>query len=339
MRVNRRTVLVAAASALLLVAAACGGDDAAEGTGGGGGEGELEATSLRLIAAPPEFDSITDAKWIELLEEAGVTVETVEFEFGPDTTRALASGQGAIASGSPLPIMQYIGRSGGGLKIIAAEILGTDYILMTTPDINSLDDLAGKKIGISEPGDISDSLTRVALEEAGFDSSQAEFVQIGGTSDRIAALTAGEISGGAAHAADGLTAAQQADLNPLLNYWEYIPVYAQRFIAADEGWLADHPNLAQLAVDKLIEANQWAVENKDEYIELSKEYVEEMPDDVRSDVYDLFLEEGFFAPDGGLDTIDATIEVETDQGGLEGVNLPDKSEWVDSSFVENSPAL
>lgn len=338
MRVNRRTALIAAASALLLVAAACGGDDSAEG-GGGEGEGGLEATSLRIIAAPPEFDSITDAKWVELLEEAGVTVETVEFEFGPDTTRALASGQGAIASGSPLPIMQFIGRSGGGLKVIAAEILGTDYILMSTPDIGSVDDLAGKKIGISEPGDISDSLTRVALDEAGFDPSQAEFVQIGGTSDRIAALTAGEISGGAAHAADGLTAARQADLRPLLNYWEYIPVYAQRFIAADEDWLADHPNLAQLAVDKLIEANQWAVENKDEYIELSKEYVEEMPDDVRNEVYDLFVEEGFFAPDGGLNTIDATIEVETAQGGLEGVNLPAKSEWVDSSFVENSPAL
>jgi NitT/TauT family transport system substrate-binding protein len=312
------------------MAAACGDD---EPGAGGGDAGDLESTTLTIIAAPVEFDSITDAKWFELLEEAGVTVEVLEFEFGPDTTRALVSGEGDIASTSPLPVMQYLQEAGSGLTVVAAEILKTDYILMTTPDITSLDQLEGTKVGISEPGDISDSLTRVMLEEAGVDISTIDFVQIGGTSDRIAALSAGEISAGAAHAADGYAAAEAAGLTPLANYWEYIPVYAQRFITANDGWLEENPNLAQLAVDKLLEANQWAVENKDEYIAMSQEYVEEMSDEIRSDVYDLFLEEGFFAPDGGLEAVDATIEVERAQGTISG-DLPDPSEWVIRTLVE-----
>jgi len=331
MRRNWRIAVLASVSVLALVSAACGGDES--GPGGGGGEGDLESTTVRIIAAPPEFDSLTDAKWFELLEEEGLTLEILEFEFGPDTTRALVSGEGDIASTSPLPVMQYLQEAGSGLKVVAAEILKTDYILMTTPDITSLDQLEGEKVGISEPGDISDSLTRVMLAEAGVDVSQVDFVQIGGTSDRIAALTAGEIAAGAAHAADGYAAAEAAGLTPLANYWEYIPVYAQRFITVGDQWLEENPNLAQLVVDKLLEANQWAQDNKDEYIALSQEYVEEMSDEIRSDVYDLFAEEGFFAPDGGLEAVDATIEVERAQGTISG-DLPDPSEWVVRTLVE-----
>lgn len=322
--------MLASVCALALMTAACGDDGSSPGAGD---SGDLESTTLRIIAAPPEFDSITDAKWFELLEEAGITLEVIEFEFGPDTTRALVSGEGDMASTSPLPVMQYLQEAGGGLKVVAAEILKTDYILMTTPDITSLDQLEGKKVGISEPGDISDSLTRVMLEEAGVDISTIDFVQIGGTSERIAALTAGEISGGAAHAADGYAAAEAAGLTPLANYWDYVPVYAQRFIAVSDEWLEENPNLAQLAVDKLLEANQWAQDNKEEYIALSQEYVEEMSDEIRSDVYDLFAEEGFFAPDGGLEAIDATIEVERAQGTISG-DMPDPSEWVIRTLVE-----
>jgi ABC-type nitrate/sulfonate/bicarbonate transport system substrate-binding protein len=339
-----RTTVIATLTAFALLLAGCGGDDEATAPPTGSGaeqpaaaSTEPESDKLTIIAAPVEFDSVTDAKWIELLEEAGITVELKEVEFGPDTTRALVAGEGDIASNSPVPTLQYIIQSGGGLKVIAAEVLGTDYVLLTTPDISSFEDLVGKKVGISEPGDISDSLTRVMLTKAGADPKDFEFPQIGGTSDRIAALTAKQIQGGAAHVADALTAVQAAGLKPLTNYWEHIPVYAQRFVAASDKWLEENPNLAQLAVDKLIEANQWAVENKEEYIALSKEFVEEMPDDIREEVYDIFLENDFFAPDGGLDAIEPTIEVEREQGTLSG-ELPPTSEWVDSSFVENSAA-
>jgi ABC-type nitrate/sulfonate/bicarbonate transport system substrate-binding protein len=338
-----RTIVLATLSALVLLLAGCGSDDDAAEPSGASGDtgaaaiGALESDTITIIAAPVEFDSVTDAKWIELLEEAGVKVTLKEVEFGPDTTRALVAGEGDIASNSPVPTMQYIIQAGGGLKVIAAEVLGTDYVLMTTPDITSVDQLAGKKIGISEPGDISDSLTRVMLSKAGVSTDDIDFTQIGGTSERIAALTADQISGGAAHVADGLTAAEASGLKPLANYLEFIPVYAQRFVAAGDEWLEDNPNLAQLAVDKLIEANQWAAENKDEYIAMSKEYVEEMPDEIRSQVYDIFLENNFFAPDGGLDAIEPTIAVEREQGTLSG-ELPATSEWVDSSYVESSAA-
>ncbi|HEX6207541.1 MAG TPA: ABC transporter substrate-binding protein [Actinomycetota bacterium] len=341
----------AAVFGLLLLAAACGdngGDNGGNGdNGGGNGEGTEEPgggggdpsapeqTTLRIVVAPPEFDSLVDAIWFQKLEEAGITVETVDFEFGPDTTRALASGAGAIASTSPTPLMRYIQEAGGGMKIIAAALLNTDYVLLTTPDIESAADLVGKRFGISEPGDISDSTTRLLLDgHPDLDISEVEIVQIGGTSDRIAALVAGEISGGPVHAADGLAAAEEAGLVPLINYWEYIPIYAQRFIVADEQWLGENPNLAQLAVDSLIEAQREAQNDKEAFISLSQELIPDMPDEIRDDVYDFFADGGFFAVNGGIDAIMPTIEADLSIGNLEG-ELPDQSVWLDTSFVEN----
>lgn len=299
-----------------------------------GGGGELEKDTITVVWDAPEFDSVTDAKWIQLLEEAGVTVEAVEFDAAPDAVRAMASGDADVLNTSPLPIMQFIQESGGGLEVITAELLNTDYLLVTTPDVTEIEDLAGKRIGISEPGDISDTLTRLVLENAGFDMESAEIVQIGGTSARIAALTAGEIAAGAAHAADGLAAVEAADLNSLVQYWDYIDSYAQRFMAVTPEWSAENPNLAQLVVDSLIEANRWAAENKDEYIELSKEVVAEIPDDIRNEVYDFFIEANFFGVNGGLESIQDTADVERSLGNLTE-DLPDQSEWVNSTFVES----
>jgi len=295
---------------------------------------QLEATSIRLATSPPEFDTITDAKWIELLEEAGIEVETFEFETSPDTVRAVASGAGDLVNSSPLAIMQYIEASGGGLTVIAVELLKTDYYLMAPPDVASVAALEGQIVGISTPGDISDSLTRVLFEEAGVDLSTVEFAQIGGTSARIAALSEGQISAGAAHAADGLAAQEEFGLVPLARYADYIPDYAQRFLAASPEWLEANPVLAQLVVDKLLEAQRWAQDNKDEYIALSEELVEGISPEIRSEVYDLFAQEGFFSVNGGLATIEPTADVERRQGNLPEDFGADNS-WIDPSYVES----
>jgi ABC-type nitrate/sulfonate/bicarbonate transport system substrate-binding protein len=332
--------LLAAVFGMLLLAAACGdGDDGGGGGGGPGGGGDPSApeqTTLKIVVAPPEFDSLVDAIWFEKLEEAGITVETVDFEFGPDTTRALASGAGAIASTSPTPSIRYIQESGGGgLKVIGAALLNTDYVMLTTPEIESPADLVGKKVGISEPGDISDSTTRLLFDaHPDLDIADVEILQIGGTSDRIAALVANEIQGGPVHAADGLAAAQEAGLKPLINYWEFIPIYAQRFIVADEQWLQENPNLAQLTIDTLIEAQREAQSDKEAFIALSKELIPDMPDEIRDEVYNFFAEGGFFAVNGGIEAIRPTIEADLSIGNLEG-EIPDESVWLDTSYVED----
>jgi NitT/TauT family transport system substrate-binding protein len=340
-------------AALAFVLVACGGDDtpadtAAEGdlATDGATEGEapedeatrdLEVTDIKLATSPPDFDTLTDAYWIELLEEGGLTVETFEFESSPDTVRAVAAGEGDVINTSPLAIMQYIQQSGGGLTVIGVELQTTDYVLVAQQDVESLESLAdGGIIGISTPGDLSDSLTRLLFEEAGVPVDGMQFAEIGGTSARVAALGAGQIDVGAAHAANGLAAAEEFDLKILANYADYIPEYAQRFLAANPEWLEANPNTAQFLVDKMIEAQRWAQENKEEYIALAEEQELGIPPNIAEETYDLFMSlPDFFGVNGGMDKIEPTMMVEVEQGNLDLDRLGPIDEWTDPRFVED----
>jgi ABC-type nitrate/sulfonate/bicarbonate transport system substrate-binding protein len=365
--VRSRFHTVRALAALLavgLIAAGCGDDDDAdvaadtttteaateaegeEPADGGAGTADgvpescapegLESTELRLATSPPEFDTVTDAHWLEVLADAGLEVETFEFESSPDTVRAVAAGEGDVINTSPLAIMQYIQQSGGGLRVMAVELLKTDYLLVTTPDVAGVEDVEGRVVGISEPGDLSDSLTRLMLGNAGVDVSSIQFAEIGGTGARVAALAAGQIQAGAVHAADALAAAEEFGLTAEVRYVDYIPDYAQRFLAASPDWLDENPQLAQCLVDAMIDTQRWSMENKEEYVELGLSLVEGLPEHVADEVYDLFHDEGFFAVDGGLPSVEPTMQVEVDQGNLdEGGSLADFDSWVDPTFVES----
>ena len=335
--------------ALALTIAACGGttDDAPEPASAPApapseeaaeeASQELETTSVRLATSPPDFETLTDAYWIQLLEEAGLAVETFEFESSPDTVRAVAAGEGDIINTSPLAIMQYIQQNGGGLVITAVELLTTDYVLASTKDMTSIQDLEGEVIGISTPGDLSDSLTRLMLTNGGVDVSAIEFAQIGGTSARIAALCAGQIKAGAAHVLNALVGARECDLQVLANYGDYIPEYAQRFLAFNPDWMAAHPNTAQLLVDKMIEAQRWAQDDREGYIAFGQEQIEDLPVDLANEAYDLFMSfPEFFAVNGGLEKVRPTAEVEIAQGNLDAAFLESYESWVDSSFVESA---
>lgn len=340
-------------AALALALTACGGNGGDEGAGGAtdeptqategsteqaaGGDAcaNAETTDLRLATSPPEFDTITDAYWLQSLEDAGFSVETFEFESSPDTVRAVASGEGDLINTSPLAIMQYIQQSGGGLEVLAVELLKTDYLLVAQPEIETLEDLKGEVIGISTPGDLSDSLTRLMLETAGVGVEGIEFAEIGGTSARVAALGADQIAAGAVHYADALAAQQEFDLHSVAEFAEYIPDYAQRFLAGSPDWLADNPNTAQCVVDKMVEAQRWAADNKDEYLALAEEAIEGIPAEIADQTYDYFREIGLFGVNGGLDKIEPTMQVEIEQGNLDPEVLPPPSEWTDPSYVED----
>lgn len=357
---------IALATALTLGLVACGGDDdesaapeattddtataddtATEGATGEdpGGETpspvagetcEPEVTDVRLATSPPEFDTLTDAYWLQLLEEGGLSVETFEFESSPDTVRAVAAGEGDVINTSPLAIMQYIQESGGGLTVMAVELLTTDYLLLAQPEIESLEDLRGEVIGISTPGDLSDSLTRLMLERAGVGVDGIEFAEIGGTSARVSALAAGQIKAGAVHAADALTAAEEYDLSPLVNFADYIPEYAQRFLAASPGWLEDNPCTAQFLVDSMIEAQRWSHDNKEGFLDLSAEVVPGIPRDIAAETYEIFMSfDEFFGVNGGMDKIEPTAQVEVDQGNLNEDFVGTIDEWTTSEFVDD----
>lgn len=343
---------------LATVAAACG-DDAtdttatqAETTTAGGGDEptttetageatttapELESTTLRVgFSGQPDFTQIMNFVWLETLrDEHGIDAQDVIFEGTSPPFRALVADEVDMVVGQVPPGILLRAETGADVVMIAGDVQQSDYLLVSTPDVTELEDLYGKQIGTAGPGAVSDSLTIAALTREDIDLDQIEFVEIGGTSARMAALLAGQTAAGAAHFAEGFDAVE-AGLEPLYVIADAIGPYLFHGVWADRGFVEENPNLVQLAMDEFIESVRWAAENKDEYIEEAAEVTEGLSDDAKSRAYDEFIRIGLFAVNGGLEDelLDATIAIEQEVGNLPE-DVEDPSNWVIKDFVES----
>jgi NitT/TauT family transport system substrate-binding protein len=317
---------------VLVVATACAGSDSTSTSGGAEG-----SRTLRIaFASSPDFTQVSNFKWIKDLRDSGVDVKDLYFQSSQDAFRALVSGEADVALGTVTSAILLNMSAGENVKVIASDLQAPDYILVTTPEITKDADLQGKRIGISTPGDVSDTLTRLVLESRGVDTSKIDFVEIGGTGARMQALLSNQISGGAAHAAEGLAAVGQG-LKDLFAYGQTIPDYLQHGLIVQQSWIDKNKDFVQEMVDSFIESTRWAADNKDAYIKLSQENVDGIDDQVRSQAYDIFKSINMFAINGGMEDrqLNTTVDIEKKVGTFEDKEMPPLSAWSDPTYVQN----
>ena len=342
------------ASVLALVAAACGGDSAEETTTTAAPETtttaapdvetttteaapELESTSVKVgFSGQPDFTQIMNFVWIdELKADYGLDAEAIIFEGTSPPFRALVAGEVDLVVGQVPPGILLRAETGADVVMIAGDVQQSDYLLVSTPDVTTLEDLYGKQIGTAGPGSVSTSLTNAALAREGIDLDQIELVEIGGTSARMAALLAGQTAAGAAHFAEGFNAVEEG-LYPLYVVADGIGAYLFHGVWARRDWVEENPVLVQLVIDRFIESVRWAATNKDEYIAAAADVTEGLSDAAKSQAYDEFIRIGLFAVNGGMEDslLAATIAIEQEVENLPA-EVEDPSAWVIKDFVES----
>lgn len=92
----------------------------------------------------------------------------------------------------------FVGAALSGLptRIVMAVMDGCDHILVTSPNVKRVEDLRGKIIGISSFGGTPHSEALTILRKYGINPQRdVTFMQIGGSSQRYAALESGAIHG------------------------------------------------------------------------------------------------------------------------------------------------
>lgn len=300
--------------------------------------GPPESTTLKIgVDGLPDFGNVGIFHWVaELKSMYGIDAQIIDLGSTAGPFRAMVSGNVDILLDTPDAGINLDIQSPKTVTMIASEDQRSDYVLLSTPDINTLSDLVGKKVGIQDPGSGSESLTKAALKAAGVDISQIQFVQVGGTSARIAAMISGKIQAGAAHIPDALDAVAKGGLKQLAQIGSVIGPYEFHTLWSTPTWLTAHPKLAQIAVNLFVDSNRWEADNKAGYIALSEPNVTGLSDSIRTTTYDAYTKLGYFAVNGGMDaaSINSTIAVEQGVGNLPAT-MPDLSTWTDPSYVLN----
>lgn len=296
-----------------------------------GGDGPAKIRVLGIGGL--DFSAVDLVKWQDNLEADGFEVD---FKFVEDidaALRATLAGAADVVVGSVPSVITAVQNTQAPVKLVAVNAQATDYVVIAKDDVQNLDDLADRVIGVNAPGTIGDTIMRLAMEAEGFDTDSPEYAVIGATGARIAALQAGQIDATVAHLASAEAAIRTGNFHALLYCGPALGPYIQTGLIASDKFLANK-EVAQRAVDALIDAERWAASDKAGYLELSQEADAETEDSVRDAAYDQFIDIDFFGVDGGMsvDQIDNWIEVSIEAGDL-SADMPGKSEWLDDSFV------
>src|SRR6185369_7279377 len=161
----------------------------------------------------------------------GLDVEMLFTGGGRAITSLLSGDTPLVTVGGPSVIAA---RLGGSDAIITAHVFDTIlYSLMVQPEIRTLADIKGKRLGASRFGSATDFALRYVLKQNGIDPVKDTVIfQIGGQAETLAALKAGSIQGGVI-ASPATAEAKRLGMRELINMANLGVEYPQTTIATN----------------------------------------------------------------------------------------------------------
>lgn len=210
-RWSPRVLLVTVA---LLVGCAGGGAPAAPGSGGPApavppaGERASPAASAErppsVVASPPvriraSYSVVSGgsgAYWVAaeagLWRQHGLEVEFSLISGTPASMAALIAGETQFAVGAGDAVLRVQAQNPDVVSLVRTTV-GSTHRLMVVPEIQRLEDLRGKRIGVAAIGDGAYSIMSKALVKLGFNPNEVTWIGTGGggTAAMISGLVAG----------------------------------------------------------------------------------------------------------------------------------------------------
>ena len=134
-------------------------------------------------------------KEAKLFEKHGLDAEVIVVQGSGVASKAMIGGSLQIAPVAT-PTVINADLAGSDMVILAHTMPGVVHALMVKPEIKRVEDLKGKKIGVTTFGSLTDFLVRHIAKKKGLNPEKdLTLIQIGGDNERIAGLKQGSLDG------------------------------------------------------------------------------------------------------------------------------------------------
>ena len=295
-----RTVAVFVAL-LAILATACGGGAGPSGASNsptqaaaGSPSPTARACCTKVVAA---YSNISADDWIPwyafekgIFKDNGLDVDLQSINGGAQTSAALLANQIQIGQFGGSEALSA--NAGGADLVIVANLAPVyPYKLYVQKGITSIQQLKGKKVGVSNAGGSSDIATRAALKAAGLDPDKdVTIVAVGSHANRTAALLAGSIDAGVDDPPEDLELVK-AGLTPLVD------LAGQKLPAANTGvimqrtFLSANKDTVQAYVDSLTIARFKMKSDKAGAVAVLGKYFKLDNQEALNGAYDFFMNE------------------------------------------------
>ena len=216
----------------------------------------------------------------------GLNVNAQLLAGGANTVAALLSGQVQFAHAGGSEALNA-SSSGADLVVVATLAPVYPYVFEVTSEVNSVNDLVGKKIGVATFGGSADVATRVMLRQAGINPAQdVTIIATGSAQNRTAALLSGAIQGGMAGGPPDTVDLEARGLHPLYDLAALKLPAANTAVIVQKMWLNANRPIVQRYIDSLVDATAHLKQDKPGSVAVLKNYYKSDDDASMSAAFD-----------------------------------------------------
>jgi NitT/TauT family transport system substrate-binding protein len=215
----------------------------------------------------PMATGVWMAKESGAFEKYGIQADTIFISSGPVVVQALIGGDLQAGSGASNAVINAI-LNGAPIIGVATTANRPYHRLFVQQDINRLEDLKGKTLGVTRFGSITDNLTRILLRKAGLEGS-VNVRQMGGTIEVSAAFQNRMIAGAVTSELRVSPPTQAKILTRLIDLG--IP-YSMNMIAVSRDYLRRNPEAVENIVKAYAEGIAFMNGQKERALKITAKY-------------------------------------------------------------------
>lgn len=157
-----------------------------------------QAKGLRELKVPYPLGGSTSYFWVAYrsgaFDKYGLKIQPIYIRGGRAAVQALLAREALVEFQGGSTSISAWAQGAKELTFIGAVGNRLDYVLVTGPSVRRVEELKGKKIGVSQIGASSDFIARFALRQLGLNPDKdATIIGVGGAGERWAALSGGHI--------------------------------------------------------------------------------------------------------------------------------------------------
>jgi NitT/TauT family transport system substrate-binding protein len=263
----------------------------------------------------------------------GLQFELLVADTPTKVVQAIASGSADIAWNAPDSSILAI-EQGAPLTMVGATQNAIPYSLIVQPGIRSFAELRGKTFAVSSLNSGPAILMRKMFAANGLAEGDYDFVSVGGTAERFAAIRSGAVTGGLLLQPEDLRLMSEGFVRLALAT-DYVPRYQWLTLLTRREWAREHRDRVVRAIRALQDAVRWsyAPPHREEAIALIMEMTH-APREQAAATYDLYAQLRIWPEDLAFEdaAMRAVIELMGELGQLTPP-LPEPARYIDTTYL------
>ena len=269
------------------------------------------------------------AKEAKIFDKNGLDVDTVLFRGSGQTSQAMAGGH-LFAASVALPQVMLADLTGADLANVAHGIAVQGSKLLVRPEIRTIEDLKGKKIGISSLGSAGDLIFSYVLRKYGIDPKRdVVWLSVGGTAERLQALFSGAVDAAdVSYPAD--VQAERKGFRVLLDAKKEV-IYPTASVVVRRKTIREDRDSVMRFVRSYVEGVAFLKQNKEFSQKVLGKYLRTKDPEYLEGAYNMYKQDFIAAPYPITKNLEMIYEIVSSRNPEIRGHKPE--EFVDASFV------